>query len=161
MEIVISVLCNLKGKNGKIVVRRILQRLKETVAGELELSKRVRQVEILSQLNGLQEIVFKEKENMTLVYDIEKDPYYRQVKEKGVTEGMREGFQEGERKGLQKGERRGLLRGIKLALDIKYGSDQASVFDQISAIDDINRLEQIEGFIRKSATIDDLIKLIG
>ncbi|MBF0565298.1 MAG: Rpn family recombination-promoting nuclease/putative transposase [Nitrospirae bacterium] len=169
VEIVISVLCNLRGKNGKIVVRRLLQRLKETVTGELELSKRIRQVEVLSQLKGLQEIVFKEKENMTLVYDIEKDPYYRRGKEKGATEGKREGLLEGKLEGKiegklegrLEGKREGLLDGIQFALDIKYGSDQASVFDKISTIDDINRLEQIKEFIRKSPTIDDLIRLIG
>ncbi|MBF0565821.1 MAG: hypothetical protein HQK89_11305 [Nitrospirae bacterium] len=106
---------------------------------------------------------------MTLVYDIEKDPYYRRGKEKGATEGKREGFQEGERKGLQEGERKGfqegerkgLLKGIRLTLDIKFGGSQGAIFDQISGIDDVNRLEQIAEFIRKSATIDDLRILIG
>ncbi|MBF0565823.1 MAG: hypothetical protein HQK89_11315, partial [Nitrospirae bacterium] len=82
-------------------------------------------------------------------------------KEKGATEGKREGFQEGELKGLQEGERKGLLKGIQLTLDIKFGGGQGAVFDQISGIDDVNRLEQIAEFIRKSATIDDLRKLIG
>ncbi|KJR40407.1 hypothetical protein MCHI_003699 [Candidatus Magnetoovum chiemensis] len=96
----------------------------------------------------MQEIVFQEADNMALVFDIEKDVRYRQGKDKGLEEGIE--------KGIEKGREEGLLEGIELALMIKFGNESLDIMDKIKAISDINKLEQVKGFILKSKTIAEL-----
>lgn len=90
-EIILSILCDFKKKKKRLIVREILLKLKERVEGEVSFSKYIRQLEVISQLRDLQEIVFQEKKEVSLIFDIKKDPNYK--------EGIKEGREEGEIKG--------------------------------------------------------------
>ncbi|KJR41525.1 hypothetical protein MCHI_002575 [Candidatus Magnetoovum chiemensis] len=96
----------------------------------------------------MQEIVFQEADNMALVFDIEKDVRYRQGKEKGLEEG------------IEKGIEKGLIEGIELALMIKFGNENLDIMGKIRTITDINKLEQIKGFILKAKTIAELESML-
>ncbi len=95
IEIILAVLCDYQ--NQDLLVEKILRRLKETVVEELRLSKYIRQLEIFSQLRNLQDTVYQKKSAMDFVYNIEKDPVYK----------------EGEKRGEERGEKRGEIQGEK------------------------------------------------
>ena len=59
----------------------------ETVAEELRLSKYIRQLEVFSQLRNLQNTVYQKKSAMDFIYDIEKDPVYKEGEKRGEEQG--------------------------------------------------------------------------
>lgn len=139
--------------------RLVIQKIRETVADEMQRSKYFRQIQVLSQLKGLYEIEGEEEE--MLIYDVEKDPYYKRGKMDGELRGEQKGLLKGEQKGLLEGRREGLLEGIQLALDIKYGVKGLSLMDKISAVSDLNKLEQIKELIRHSTSVEELENLLN
>lgn len=88
VEIILAVLCEYQNKD--LLVERILQRLKETVIEELRLSKYIRQLEIFSQLRNLQDTVCQKKSAMNFIYDIEKDPVYKEGEKRGEEQGEKQ-----------------------------------------------------------------------
>ncbi|KJR40922.1 Transposase (putative), YhgA-like protein [Candidatus Magnetoovum chiemensis] len=131
-EIIISILCDYKDKDVKIFIGDILKEIKNRVKEELKRSKYIKQLEILSQLRDLQDGVVKEVENMAFVFDIEKDPRFKQ------------------------GVKQGLLEGIELALEIKFGRDAFDKMDKIRTIEDVAQLENLKTTIKNAKTIADI-----
>ncbi|MBF0566932.1 MAG: hypothetical protein HQK89_17035 [Nitrospirae bacterium] len=144
-EVVIAVLCNYMKKGAKIFIHEILQRIMELVPDETLRGKYIRQIEVLSQLRNLDDEIRKEAEEMALVWDIEKDFRFRQGRQKGREEGLEEG----------------LLRAIERAITIKFGTQGLAVMDKIKTVADIDKLDEIDDIILRSANIDELTEMIG
>ncbi|MBF0519625.1 MAG: Rpn family recombination-promoting nuclease/putative transposase [Nitrospirae bacterium] len=87
-EVILGILCNFNSKDDTIVIKRLLNKIMETVKEEVSRLKYIRQLEILAQLRGLQENVCKEVSEMALVYDIERDVRYKQGIERGIERGI-------------------------------------------------------------------------
>lgn len=141
-EIIMSVLCG--HDNPELLVREILQKIRKSVKGELQFTKYIRQLEIISQLRGLENVVYKEEERMAITFDIKKDRRYQQ------------GEKEGEKRGERIGKMIGLLQGIELALEIKFGAEGLEVFQKIQKIDNINKLINITDTIRNADNLSEI-----
>lgn len=89
-EIILTILCDFRDRDVRLIIREILSRLKERVKEDVRLLKYIRQLEIISQLRDLQEIIIKEVGKMAIVYDIEKDIRFKQGIEKGIEKGKKE-----------------------------------------------------------------------
>ncbi|KJR42592.1 Transposase (putative), YhgA-like protein [Candidatus Magnetoovum chiemensis] len=164
--IVISILCDYKGKEDTVFTREILQRIKETVKEQTQRSKYIRQIEILSQLRDLQTVFCREVENMALVYDIEKDVRFQQGREKGLKEGIEEGIEKGIqqgrekwlKEGLQQGREKwlkeGLIEGIEALLEVKYSTDGIMLMDKVRMLKTIDELEVLKNLIKSSTSIE-------
>ena len=139
--IVISILCDYKGKDATIFIREILQRIKNTVKEATLRGKYIKQIEVLSRLRGLQDKFCEEVDNMSFTFDIEGDYRYRQ--------------------GLEKGMEKGLIEGIELALDIKYGAASLIIMDRIKAIDNIIKLEHIKQSIKQASSLAEFKTMSG
>ncbi|MBF0456701.1 MAG: hypothetical protein HQK99_02265 [Nitrospirae bacterium] len=175
-EVILSILCNYQKKGVRIFIRDILNRLKELVPEETLRGKYIRQVEVLSQLRDLQDNIYKEAEEMALVYDMERDVRFRQGRERGIAEGeergiekgllegqrmgllegQRKGLLEGQLKGLLEGQRKGLIEGIEGMLELKFGSAGLDLIDMVRAVDSIDKLEEFKNLIKKAGSVDEL-----
>jgi len=62
----------------------------------------------------------------------------------------------GERIGLKKGLQQGLLSGIKVSLEVKFGSDGLTVLPEIAQIENVDVLEAILTSIKTVNTIEEL-----
>ncbi|KJU86354.1 hypothetical protein MBAV_001452 [Candidatus Magnetobacterium bavaricum] len=113
-KIAFTILCNNGGRDAKVFARQILEELIKTTGG-LDLSRSVRQLEMLSRLRDMQKIVIEEVGKMSIAYDlpIEKDLRFIQGKQEGIQEGIEKGIQEGIEKGIEKGIQKGLEKGIE------------------------------------------------
>ncbi len=143
--IVISILCDYKGRDVTIFIREILERIRSTVKEETLRSKYIRQLEVLSRLRGIEDKFCEEVDNMAIVLDIEGDYRFRQGREKGLKEGIAQG----------------LIEGIELALDIRFGNISLAVRDKIRTINDINKLEQIKDSIKKAGNLEEFKTIAG
>ncbi|MCI4625707.1 MAG: hypothetical protein L3V56_07070 [Candidatus Magnetoovum sp. WYHC-5] len=143
-EIIISILCDYKGRDVKMFIREILERIRELVKEETLLSKYIRQLEILSNLRDLQNYVGEEVEKMAFTFDLTKD--YR--------------FQQGMAKGIEKGREEGLKEGLEFALKLKFGFDSLELIEKIKEIKDIQRLENIKEIIKNTSTVAEFIQKI-
>ncbi|MCI4624749.1 MAG: hypothetical protein L3V56_02190, partial [Candidatus Magnetoovum sp. WYHC-5] len=72
-EVIISILCDYKGRDVRMFIREILERIKELVKEETLQSKYIRQLEILSNLRDLQDYVGEEVDKMAFIFDLTKD----------------------------------------------------------------------------------------
>lgn len=172
-EVILAILCNYHKKGVTLFVKDVLHRLRDLVKDEALLCKYIRQVEILSFLRDFQEEVCKEVENMAIIYDLEKDVRFRQGKEKGKEEGKEEGLHEGLakgkekglheglEKGLHEGLEKGLLKGLELALKIKFGDEGLLAMDRLKTIKNIDLLEQVQGYILKASSVNELMRFIN
>ena len=153
-EIVIAILCNFKAKDDTIVIKNLLNRIKETVKGNLSRCRYIRQLEVLSQLRDLQEKVYEEADEMALVdvYDIERDVRYKQGMEKGMEKGIE--------RGVERGLIKGLREGIQLAIELKFSINGMFLIDIIDHIENLERLEQIKGYIKKASSVDELTNML-
>lgn len=75
-EIIMTILCKMEKGHEAELTQEILKRLKARVKEEIQLSKYIRQLEVLAQLRDFQKTVYKEVNSMALYYDIEKDIRY-------------------------------------------------------------------------------------
>ncbi|MBF0519520.1 MAG: hypothetical protein HQK92_07350 [Nitrospirae bacterium] len=159
-DVIIGILCNFASEDDTIVIRRLLDRIKETVKGELGRLKYIRQLEVLAQLRDLQEKVYEEVSEMTLVYDIERDVRYKQGIEKGIEKGIERGIEKGIEKGIERGIEKGLIRGlregIQLGLELKFGISGLSLMNMIDHINNVEKLEQVKTGIKTASSIDEL-----
>ncbi|MBF0343056.1 MAG: hypothetical protein HQL06_02385 [Nitrospirae bacterium] len=129
-EIILSMLCNMGGRDERIFVRQILIELIKVAKG-LDLSKNLRQIEILSRLRGMQKIVIEEVEQMPIVLDLETDIRFMQGVQKGRVEGIEEGRVDG------------LHDAIEVLLRAKFGEKGLSLMQKISRYKDQSRLRAI------------------
>ncbi|MBF0519709.1 MAG: Rpn family recombination-promoting nuclease/putative transposase [Nitrospirae bacterium] len=140
-EVILGILCNFAPEDDTIVIKKLLNRIMETVKEEVGRLKYIRQLEVLAQLRDLQENVCKEVSKMALVYDIERDVRYKQ--------------------GMEKGIEKGLLEGIELGLELKYGLAGLELMNIVRAISTVDKLEEFKNLIRKAGSVYELKEFLG
>lgn len=89
-EILLTVLGDFKQAHADDVIESVLVRLNELVPRSLRLKRYVKQLEILSQLRNLQQLVINVSEQMALVYNLENDIRFKQGEERGEARGKSE-----------------------------------------------------------------------
>ncbi|MCI4624404.1 MAG: hypothetical protein L3V56_00415 [Candidatus Magnetoovum sp. WYHC-5] len=151
-EVIISILCDYKGRDVRMFIREILERIRELVKEETLQSKYIKQLEILSNLRDLQNYVGEEVDKMAFIFDLTKDYRFQQGREKGREEGREKGREEGMEKGLKEG--------IELALEVKFGFDSLELIEKIKGIRDIQQLENIKDIIKNTNTVAEFIQKI-
>ncbi len=163
-EVIISILCDYKGRDVKMFIREILERIRELVKEETLQSKYIRQLEILSNLRDLQNYVGEEVDKMAFTFDLTKDYRFQQGMEKGIEKGREEGREkgreEGREKGREEGMEKGLKEGIELALEVKFGFDSLELIEKIKDIKDVQQLENIKDIIKNTNTVAEFIQKI-
>jgi hypothetical protein len=93
--LVIAVLCDFKGKDEKLVLRKIMRRLIELVGGDKRaLRNHIKMMEHLSGNRGLTEKFKAVEVEMLREVDIEKMPSYQIGMERGRDEGIDEGVRQ-------------------------------------------------------------------
>ncbi|MDW8158215.1 MAG: hypothetical protein RML72_04970, partial [Bacteroidia bacterium] len=86
---------------------QILHKIAACKADAAEKERYLVNLEILSQLRNLQQLVIAKAKTMALEFDIKKDLRYLQGREEGKQEGWKEGKQEGWKEGKQEGWKEG------------------------------------------------------
>ena len=86
-EVLFAILSDFQGEEAARVIEAILRKLKQLSTGQLMLQKHVGQLEILSSLRNLQQIIIKQSAAMGITYDIRNDVRYQQgiAQEKQLT----------------------------------------------------------------------------
>ncbi len=138
VEIIFAVLCAYQDKN--LLIDKILQRLKDTVVEELRLSKYIRQLTILAQLRNIQDVVHQKINNMDRIFDINKDPIYKQGIEEGERIGERIGEKRGEKRGEVKGARARALAVVRAMKQAGEPLDKIAAYTQLT----VKEIESIE-----------------
>jgi predicted transposase YdaD len=110
-EIILAILCDFKEEEIQVVLHKIITRLQALSKDDITLQKYIRQILLLSRLRNLTTLTTQTLKDMAIVYDIEKDPLYK--------EGVLKGELRGELRGEQKGELRKTIQGVKKALEKK------------------------------------------
>ncbi len=175
-EVIISILCDYKGRDVRMFIREILERIRELVKEETLQSKYIRQLEILSNLRDLQDYVSEEVDKMAFTFDLTKDYRFRQGREEGMAkgiekgreqgreegreQGMAKGIEQGMAKGIEQGREEGLKEGLEFALKLKFGFDSLELIEKIKAIKDIQQLENIKDIIKNTNTVAEFIQKI-
>lgn len=137
-EIMLAILGNYPGTKASIVIKRIIERLRNLCEDEIRLQKYVQQLIMLSRLRNLELETKKQVENMPITYDIKKDGLFLE----GMKIGEKLGEKRGEKRGEKQGEkRRGLLVAEKL---LKKGMPIQEVSDICSV-----PLEELEEILKK------------
>jgi hypothetical protein len=114
-EIILAILCDFKEEEVQVVLHKIITRLQALSKDDITLQKYIRQILLLSRLRNLTTLTTKQLKDMAIVYDIEKDPLYK------------EGVLKGELRGEQKGELRKTIQGVKKALDQNLSISQITI----------------------------------
>ncbi|MBF0536141.1 MAG: Rpn family recombination-promoting nuclease/putative transposase [Nitrospirae bacterium] len=156
-EVILGILCNFAPEDDTILIKKLLNRIMETVKEEVGRLKYIRQLEVLAQLRDLQENVCKEVRKMALVYDIERDVRYKQGMEKGMEKGIEKGIE----KGLFEGKREGLLEGIELGLELRFGLAGLELMNIVRAINTVDKLEDFKNLIKKTGSMNELKDFLG
>ena len=111
-EMILAILGNLQGKSVEQAVADIVQNVVQLKPQGLEREQAIRQLEVLAQLRGLQNIVAEKISTMALdFFDIKKDPRYLEGRTEGKLEGRPEGKLEGRTEGKLEGRTEGKLEG--------------------------------------------------
>jgi hypothetical protein len=118
-EIILAILCDFKEEEVQVVLHKIITRLQALSKDDITLQKYIRQILLLSRLRNLTTLTTKQLKDMAIVYDIEKDPLYK--------EGVLKGELRGELRGEQKGELRKTIQGVKKALDQNLPISQITI----------------------------------
>ena len=101
--LVLSILCDFKGRDEREIIRYIITRLRElTGDNEKELDKYMIILDTLSTNRELEEIV-KEVEKMLRDTRLEDLPTYQLMLERGIERGIERGFKRGVEKGREEG----------------------------------------------------------
>ncbi|MCS6906016.1 MAG: hypothetical protein RML72_00710 [Bacteroidia bacterium] len=98
-EVILGILANFGEKAAQEVAWEIITQLRSITCTKAEFEKYVKQLEVLSKLRNLQELIVTTLEAMALQYDLETDIRYQQGIEKGRAEGKIEGKIEGKMEG--------------------------------------------------------------
>ncbi|RMD90386.1 MAG: hypothetical protein D6813_09185, partial [Calditrichaeota bacterium] len=152
-EVILAILCDFQDHSPSDSVKEILRRLKILVKqDELKKGKYIRQLEVLSQLRNLEEIIIEEEKKMAIIYDIEKDVRYKQ--------GIAKGLQKGITKGKKEGKREGLLEGIEALLNVKFGTPGLKLLNSIKKIEDIKLLQKIKDKITSASELKEVEEFV-
>lgn len=87
-EIILAVLGNFENRAPEIVVKDIINRLKETSINAENLNKYIYQLGMLSRLRKLESLTQETAKDMGLTIDIEQDHFFKQGEKKGEKKGM-------------------------------------------------------------------------
>ncbi|MBF0344779.1 MAG: hypothetical protein HQL06_11175 [Nitrospirae bacterium] len=150
-EIILSVLCNIGERDERLFVKELLAELMKVAKG-LDLSRYLRQLEVLSKLRDMQRIVIEEVEQMTIVYDLETDIRFMQVVQKGMQKGWEGGRQEGRVEGMQ--------NMLEALLRAKFGEKGLSLMQKIRGCEDESRLYAITEALTKAEDITEVEGLL-
>jgi predicted transposase/invertase (TIGR01784 family) len=112
-EIILAILADFKKENKEIVIRSIIQKLKDKSKNIQKLQKIIFQLEILSNLRNLQSEIVKQINAMPITFDIKKDLRYQQGEEDGIEKGIDLGIEKGIDLGIEKGIEKGIDLGIE------------------------------------------------
>ncbi len=95
-ELIISILAGRPSREeARLQVRKILSKLHTLLGNDpSELSRRIVQLEVLSELKGFQDIIIEEEKNMAFILDDSKSIRFQQ--------GLKQGLEKGIEKGLSK-----------------------------------------------------------
>jgi predicted transposase YdaD len=108
--VVMAILANFDQGEARGVIRRILVLLRERVTDVKELQKYLTQLNILSNIKDISELVRQEISAMNLLYDPKKDAFYQEVLDYGIEKGKEQGLEQGIVKGLEQGLEQGLKK---------------------------------------------------
>ena len=67
----------------------------------------------------------------------------------------------GKKEGIQIGKKEGMLQGIRLALEVKYGSEGLDAMKGLENIQSIEELAQVEKLIKQCKSIEEFIDELG
>jgi len=94
-------------------------------------------------------------------YEEEKKMAYITTAEKiGIEKGLQQGIEKGLQQGIEKGLQQGLREAISLGLELKFGKEGLRLYEKISRIDDVKKLEGIKNAIREAKTLEDVEQFI-
>ncbi len=68
----------------------------------------------------------------------------------------RKWLEQGREKGIEKEKVEGLQEAIQIVLKSKFGAEGVSLCEQVNNIDSVEKLKQIEEFLLKSDSIDEI-----
>jgi predicted transposase YdaD len=105
-EIILAILGAFDKTKAEAVIRLICKNLKAVCENENHLRKYIKQLLVYSNLRNLDSLTNKIVREMPILYDITKDSFYLEGKEKGREEGIEKGIEEkgnAVRKMLEKG----------------------------------------------------------
>jgi len=88
-DVVVAILCDFKKKSPEYIIDTILDRLQKLNNDELDLSKYVTQLEVLSKLRNLQSLFIDKAAKMPITYDLETDIRYLQGAEANKIEAVK------------------------------------------------------------------------
>jgi predicted transposase YdaD len=86
-EVMLAILCDFKDKSKEEVITQILKRIKHLNKSDLNLQKKLVQLEIISSLRNLQPLLTKILATMPITFDIRKDLRFKEGKQEGKQEG--------------------------------------------------------------------------
>lgn len=89
--ILLAVLSNYSKEQSEDILRSLIERLKKVSKSNLDLSKFMKQLLILSRLRHLDDITYKISTDMPITIEIEKDYLYNLGIEKGIEKGLEKG----------------------------------------------------------------------
>jgi hypothetical protein len=111
-EWILAILSDFGDDSAEFVAEKILNKLKQADMETLTRSKFVRQLEVMSHIRNLQNIILNKIETMPFIYDIESDKRFLQGESRGLQKGMQQGMQKGMQQGMQKGTLRKTIKTI-------------------------------------------------
>ncbi|KJU86249.1 hypothetical protein MBAV_001556 [Candidatus Magnetobacterium bavaricum] len=156
-KVIFAILCNTGGRDEKVFVRRILEELTKVSKG-LDLSRNVRQLEMLSRLRDMQKTVIEEVGKMSIVHDLPIETDLRFIQ--GKQEGLENGRQEGRQEGRIEGRVEGMQDTIELLLSSRFGEEGLSFMPKIRGYGDTSRLRAITEALIKAQDITEIEGLI-
>ena len=127
----LAVLCRLP--DSREAVRRIVRRI--AALPPVERQDAVAKLLILSGLRGLNQVVREEVQDMPITFDIEENPFLRELYQKAKREGEQEGREEGRQEGRQAGRAEGEQTILRRQLERRFGLLPAWAVDQIERAD--------------------------
>ena len=95
-DVVVAILCDFKKKSPEYIIDTILDRLQKLNNDELDLSKYVTQLEVLSKLRNLQDLFINKAAKMPITYDLKTDIRFLQGVEKAKMEDVEALLKSGE-----------------------------------------------------------------
>ncbi len=134
-EVILAILCKIS--NPKKTVREILEKLIKNINEETILSKYIIQLEVLSKLRNLQELVTEEESKMPIIYDLQNDVRFKQGLEQGI------------------------YQNIKDILELKFGSESFELSTKIDEMHDLQKLEQLRKFSKDSKSLKEISDFIA
>ncbi len=77
-EIILTALCDFKQEEIQAVLQKIITRLQALSKDEITLQKYIRQIMTFGRLRNFNQYITQTLKDMAIVYDIEKDPLYKE-----------------------------------------------------------------------------------